>query len=122
VIHEDYAAKTSRVFDASGNLSFERVRTDTSTRATGWSAAGVRLAEYSCDKDGNLTEARFFDDRGTLARRWNESTSTLADARGAAIAIAPDAKFQLSGTRSACNGALWMLEGPPPGRDLAFKP
>jgi antitoxin component YwqK of YwqJK toxin-antitoxin module len=112
--------ETWRVFDAAGKLTFERVVRTTGGSVTGWSAAGVRLAEYDCNKDGNPIEARFFDDRGTLARRWTEATRTLTDARGTTIKLSDEMKWNMHGTDDACHGSLWMLEKGPPSREVAL--
>lgn len=129
IVHGELAmgtgARTWRVFDAAGNLTFERVLRDDGATATGWSAGGVRLAEYDCAKDGGVTEARFYDDRGKLARRYKPATTyparaTLTDATGAEVALSAKHSRFMEGVRDACGGPLWFLEGPPPSREPAF--
>lgn len=116
--------RTWRVFDANGNLTFERVVRDDGERATGWSAAGVLIAEYDCGADGALTEARFFDDRGTLARRYRPARypapEALTDASGKPVIVSDKRRGYLAGAREACSAPTWMLEGAPPSRDAAF--
>ena len=111
---------TARVFDAGGHLIFERVRGVTGGHATGWSSAGSRLAEYDCNQTGNLLVARFFDVRGTLARRWTEATRTLTDARGVTIALPDKLRVGMSDARTGCSYPEWLLEGPPPAYVAAF--
>ncbi len=116
--------RTWRVFDAQGNLTFERVLRDDGVSATGWSAAGTRLAEYDCTRTGELTEARFFDDRGKLARRYKPgrypAQPSLTDAGGKPVVLSDKHRGYMSGARDACSAPLWALEGAPPSRAAAF--
>ena len=50
---DEYVAEMVAVF-----REVRRVLRDDGVSATGWSAAGTRLAEYDCTRTGELTEAR----------------------------------------------------------------
>lgn len=117
--HETGAAATVRIFDAAGELTFERRIDQTGGLATAY-ARGVRIAEYDCGLEGAIGESRFYDDEGLLQRRWNDRTATLTDRAGATLPVTDEQRRQLAGVRDGCNGPTWMLEGPPPSRHAAF--
>ncbi|HUQ02193.1 MAG TPA: hypothetical protein VM261_06825 [Kofleriaceae bacterium] len=111
---------TYRIFDAAGELTFERkIDGHGEGMATAYQK-GVRVAEYDCGPDSAVGESRFYDDAGVLTFRWNDDTRTLTDSRRKQVTITDEQRTQLDGVRDACRGSIWMLEGPPPSRHSAF--
>lgn len=117
--HRDGPGAVVRIFNAEGELTFERRKDETGGVATAYQK-GIRIAEYDCGLDSEIGESRFYDDDGLLQRRWNDRTKALTDRAGATLAVTDEQKKQLSGVRDACNGPTWILEGPPPSRHAAF--
>ena len=117
--HGSDGSATLRIFDASGQLTFERRLGAAGGVATAYQKH-VRIAEYECGADGTIGESRFYDDKGVLRRRWDNRTWTLTDHAGVKVAVTDEQRRQLTGVRDACSGPLWHLEGPPPSRHAAF--